>query len=190
MSAMATRVPAREVREPLADPAIDLGMDDRFEVGSGSAVAENEAAQGRPVEAAVRLDEAGAKSLHHAGQPFRARRDRLTGETIGVDDRGARERQTARGNTTFLSRCRRSEPRGASSHGNGAGGRGFQRVPEEDGDRQGTDAARNGRERPGDLRNLGMHIADDDCSAPLEIGAARASPRRTDRAPSRDRSRG
>ena len=34
MSAIATRVPTRQVREPVADAAVDLGVDDRFELGA------------------------------------------------------------------------------------------------------------------------------------------------------------
>ena len=46
-------------------------------------------------------------------------------------------------------------------------------VLEEHRDRQRTDAAGHGRQRAGHLRDTGMHVADDDGSAAIEVGEAR-----------------
>ena len=53
MSAIATRVPAREIREPLADTAVDLGVDDGLELGAGDAIGEDEPAERGTIERAV-----------------------------------------------------------------------------------------------------------------------------------------
>src|SRR5207247_1143102 len=42
-------------------------------------------------------------------------------------------------------------------------------VLEQHGNREGTDAARHGSERPSDVHGVGMHIADEDRSAALEV---------------------
>ena len=50
---MATRVSGGSVDEPLADAAVDLGVDDRFEIGARGAIGEHDPAERGAIERAV-----------------------------------------------------------------------------------------------------------------------------------------
>ena len=97
--------------EPLADAAVDRGMDDRFERG---ARARDRRRRCRPergaVERAVRRHEH-AVAETRAGSPRGQREpggDGFARERVGVDHRRRRARRIARGRRTSRSRSRRS----------------------------------------------------------------------------------
>jgi hypothetical protein len=66
----------RQLPEPVADPAIDVGVDDRLEVAAGDAVGEDEPRQRRTIERAVLAEDVGAEALDDRGEPVRPRRAR------------------------------------------------------------------------------------------------------------------
>ena len=57
-----------DVGGPLADPAVDLGMDDRLEVGASRAIAEHDPAQCRTIERAVFAQQRRAEALDDRGE--------------------------------------------------------------------------------------------------------------------------
>ena len=90
---MAAAVAERQLREPLADTAIDLGVDDRLEVGARHAVGEDDARQGRAIEGAVLAEDAGAEAFDDRGEPGRPWSDREARQLVGVDGGDAERRE-------------------------------------------------------------------------------------------------
>ncbi len=93
MSAIGDRSSQRQLREPVADAAVDVGVDDRLEVGARDAVREDETRQRRAIERAVVAEHARAEALDDRGEPWRAGRDREARQLVGVDGRDAQRRE-------------------------------------------------------------------------------------------------
>ena len=76
---------------PLLDAAVDLGMDDGFEIGARCAVGEYESPESRPIERAIRAQETVAEPCEHSAESRRTWRDSLPRQPVRVD-RGCAER--------------------------------------------------------------------------------------------------
>ena len=70
-------------------------MDDRVQLVQPATVGEDDAPQGRPVQAAIALDHVRPERHADGGQARRTGLDHLTGEDVGVDDEGTQRRQPA-----------------------------------------------------------------------------------------------
>ncbi len=87
----------RQVREPLVDAPIDLGVDDGLEIGAGGAIGEHDAAERRAIERAVadgRPPDRNARSTRV--RPGSARLDRVARQLVGVDRGRAEAAKRAR----------------------------------------------------------------------------------------------
>ena len=151
----------REVREPFANAAVDLWMNDRLQIGSSRAVREHEPAERRAIEACRQGGGTAAQNARPlAPDPrFQARPPHAPGGRRRR--RGRPARQTARGSRTSRLRCRRSVPRGAWSHGDGPGGGGLGGVSEQHGNGEGADTPWHRSQRPGNLDDLRVDVSDD-----------------------------
>ena len=175
MSAIGQARGRRAGREPLADRAVDLRVDDRFEVGAGSAIGEHDPRRAPRDRASHRREHRRRRTVRRprasAGRPGA---DRIAREPIRVDRRHAEGREPRQ-----AIRLPGRNPAGQrdAQHGSRrpARLRGDDRVLEQHRDRQRADAARHRRQRAGDFRDGRMHVADDDRAAAIEVAPAAAS---------------
>ena len=157
MSAIATRRRRRQVGEPLADAAVDLGVDDRFQRRARRAVGEHDARRA-PARSS---DAVGART----SRPNRSATARSPGDPGATAsraswsasiDRARRARRTARGSSDFpvaMPPVSATRIMGVQRERLGAGLGGRERVLQQHRDRQRADAAGHGRQRAGDLRD-------------------------------------
>ena len=143
------------------------GMDDRFEIAAGGGVGEDD--RGR---ACARSSDPSASSTSvpnrftTAASPAVSGRNRVARQRVGVDGGNAKLLRTVRGRGSCRSRSRPSDAiRLALSSTTGWPARAVaarKRVRHQHRDRQRTDAARNRRQRAGNLPDVRMHVADED----------------------------
>ena len=86
----------RQIREPLPDVAVDLGMDDGFEIGARLVVGKYDPPERASIQCAVRAPARRAETADDRRERRRARRDGLPSEQVGVDAGGAERREAAK----------------------------------------------------------------------------------------------
>ena len=173
----------REIREPLADAAVDLGVDDGFEIGAGDAIAEDQPAEGRTIERAIGAQVGGTEAIDDARQSSRAGGDGVAGELVGIDDRGTEGSKP--GEAIRLPR-RDAAGQGCPPHGHMAARRAAAALTvlrSRTAIVSGPTPPGTGVSAPATSATRRVHVADDHGPAAFEVGQARRVRERTGHAP-------